>query len=91
MTWKGEMPHDLVTEFDLVATNTFFKGQWGQSTRFFASRKEPKQIDFMLVQRDSLRKIHCQARFSDAPESDHLPLLLRCHAGDAVAIVQGDV
>ncbi|CAK0858940.1 unnamed protein product, partial [Prorocentrum cordatum] len=49
MTWRGEMPFDLMTEVDLVATNTFSR-----------------------------------ARFTDAEQSDHLPMLLRCHASKAI-------
>ncbi|CAK0872038.1 unnamed protein product [Prorocentrum cordatum] len=73
----------------LVATNTFSKGQPGQATCFFNNRKEPRQIDFTLAHRDWLRKTQCQARFSDATESDHLPLRPRCHAVSTIAAAEG--
>eukprot|EP00959_Pyramimonas_sp_CCMP1952_P046080 962548-Pyramimonas_sp.AAC.1 len=60
-------------EFDLVATNTFTMGKWGQHRCFYNDRREPRQIDFMLVSRDWRRKCECQARFSDATESDRVP------------------
>eukprot|EP00959_Pyramimonas_sp_CCMP1952_P287962 6021780-Pyramimonas_sp.AAC.1 len=31
MARRGDMLSDLMTEFDLVATNTFSRGQWGQA------------------------------------------------------------
>ncbi|CAK0800839.1 unnamed protein product, partial [Prorocentrum cordatum] len=49
----------------------------------------PRQIDFMLIHRDWLPRTHCQARFTDASSSDHLPLLLRCHAGQGVPTIDG--
>ncbi|CAK0910846.1 unnamed protein product [Prorocentrum cordatum] len=89
MTWRGEMLHDLMTEFDLIAANTYSRGQWGQATCFFDNRKGPRQIDFMLIHRDWLPRTHCQARFTDASSSDHLPLLLRCHDGQGVPTIDG--
>eukprot|EP00959_Pyramimonas_sp_CCMP1952_P139260 2914737-Pyramimonas_sp.AAC.1 len=47
MTWRGEMLFDLMTEFDLVATHTFPRGQWGQAACYCDNRKGPGQIDFM--------------------------------------------
>eukprot|EP00959_Pyramimonas_sp_CCMP1952_P247511 5174106-Pyramimonas_sp.AAC.1 len=76
MIWRGEMPHDLMAEVDSVATNAFPKGQRGQATFLFDDRKRPRQVDFMPVHRDWLRKTHWPGTFSDATESDHLPLLL---------------
>ncbi|CAK0805006.1 unnamed protein product, partial [Prorocentrum cordatum] len=89
MTWRGEMLFDLMTEFDLVATNTFSRGQWGQAACYCGNRKEPGQIDFMLCRRDWLTSATCRARFTDAEQSDHLPLLLRCHASKAIPTISG--
>ncbi|CAK0806125.1 unnamed protein product [Prorocentrum cordatum] len=89
MAWRGEMLHDLMAEFDLIAANTYSRGQWGQAVCFFDDRKGPRQIDFMLIHRDWLSRTHCQARFTDASSSDHLPLLLRCHAGHGAPAIAG--
>eukprot|EP00959_Pyramimonas_sp_CCMP1952_P379339 7946159-Pyramimonas_sp.AAC.1 len=43
----------------------------------------------MLIHRDWLPRAHCQARFTDASSSDHLPLLLRCRAGQGVPAIDG--
>ncbi|CAK0848424.1 unnamed protein product [Prorocentrum cordatum] len=61
MTWRGGMLFDLMTEFDLVATRTFPRGQWGQAACYCDNRKGPCQIDFMLCHRDWLTPVTCQA------------------------------
>eukprot|EP00959_Pyramimonas_sp_CCMP1952_P152190 3184174-Pyramimonas_sp.AAC.1 len=60
MTWRGELLFDLMTEFDVVATNTFSRGQWGLATCYYDNRKEPGQIDFMLCHREWLTSATCQ-------------------------------
>eukprot|EP00959_Pyramimonas_sp_CCMP1952_P196943 4117724-Pyramimonas_sp.AAC.1 len=55
-TRRGEMLRDLMVEFDLIAAITFSREKWGQCACFFDDRKGPRRIDFLLVQRDWLRK-----------------------------------
>ncbi len=79
---KGILLRTLLSEYGVVAANTWTHTASGDATCYYDGKYEPKQIDYMGVGMDlPHRGYSCRVGETMASKSDHKPLILRIFAG----------
>ena len=89
--WKAWWFAQLLFRHRLQAYNSLLPGPSGQITHFCdGETAAPRQIDYFLGRRLPLKRLRCEAAFSEATESDHRPVLLQYALNDDETLQQAD-